>query len=142
MARSPTDRSIHMTVEKIDPPSLAPILGSAHISVAQGDTIIHISGQTGVDAEGNAVGTTFAAQATQALRNLATALDAAGATPADVVKLMIYIVDYTPDVLDPLVGAAIEVFGEEYPVTASTLLGVATLWQPEILIEVDAVAVI
>lgn len=131
-----------MTVEHIDPPSLAPILGSAHISRAKGDTIVHISGQTGVDGEGQVVGPTFAEQATQALRNLATAIEAAGATPADVVKLMIYIKDYTPDALEPLVGAAIEVFGDEYPTTASTLLGVATLWQPELLIEVDAVVVI
>jgi enamine deaminase RidA (YjgF/YER057c/UK114 family) len=131
-----------MIVDRIDPPSLAPIMGSAHISVARGDTILHISGQTGVDADGQAVGPTFAEQATQALRNLATALDAAGAAPADVAKLTIYIKDYTPDALEPLVGAAIEVFGDQYPVTASTLLGVATLWQPDILIEIDAVAVV
>ncbi len=90
-----------MIVDHIDPPSLAPIMGSAHISVAKGDTILHISGQTGVDADGQVVGSTFAEQATQALRNLATALDAAGAKPADVAKLTIYIKDYTPDALEP-----------------------------------------
>ena len=34
--------------------------------------------------------------------------------------------------------AAIEVFGEDYPITASTLVGVATLWQPDVLVEIDA----
>jgi enamine deaminase RidA (YjgF/YER057c/UK114 family) len=38
--------------------------------------------------------------------------------------------------------AAIEVFGEEFPVTATTLIGVAALFEPDYLIEVDVTAVI
>ena len=36
--------------------------------------------------------------------------------------------------------AAIEVFGDDYPVTASTLVAVAALWQPDLLVEIDAIA--
>jgi enamine deaminase RidA (YjgF/YER057c/UK114 family) len=35
-----------------------------------------------------------------------------------------------------------EVFGHPYPLTANTLVGVASLWLPELLVEIDAVAII
>ena len=40
-----------------------------------------------------------------------------------------------------IVGAAIDVLGEHYPVTAATLIGVTSLWQPDLLVEVDAMLV-
>src|SRR6185369_3460041 len=56
---------------------------------------IHISGQVGVDSDKNLVGTgDFAAQTEQTFNNLATALASVGATPADVVNLNIYVVNY------------------------------------------------
>ena len=76
------------------------------------------------------------------LRNLRTALEAAGAGLADVARLTIYIVDYTSASLDALMEAAIGEYGEAYPITACTLVGVAALWQPGLLIEIDALAVV
>ena len=35
-----------------------------------------------------------------------------------------------------------DVFGDPYPLTANTLVGVASLWLPELLVEVEAVAVV
>lgn len=130
-----------MTIERIDPPTLAPVPGAAHVTVATGRRIIHISGQTGVDQSGEAVGPSHAEQAAQALSNLRTAVDAAGASLSDVARLTVYVVDYTPDVFESIVGAAIETLGEDYPVTAATLVGVAALWQPGLLVEVDATLV-
>ena len=66
---------------------------------------------------------------------------AAGVTLADVAKFNIYLVDYTWDALEALLTATKEVFGEPYPVTANTLVGVASLWLPELLVEIDAVAI-
>ena len=77
-----------------------------------------------------------------ALRNLRTALEAAGATLADVAKFTIYMVDYSWDALEALTTAAKEVFGDPYPLTANTLVGVTSLWLPELLVEVEAVAII
>lgn len=131
-----------MTIDCIDPPELAPIIGSAHATVAKGSTVIHLSGQTGVDQDGQVVGSTFREQAEQALRNLEVALRSTGAGPGDVAKLTIYIKDYTPDLVEPLLEAALSALGDAYPVTATTLVGVAELWQPELLVEVDAVAVV
>jgi enamine deaminase RidA (YjgF/YER057c/UK114 family) len=130
-----------MILQRIDPHELAPIPGAAHVTVAQGSRLVFISGQTGVDAAGKVVGTTHYDQSKQALENLAVALEAAGAS-TDVAKLMFYIVDYDEAAFEALVTAAIEVFGEDIPVTASTLVGVAALWQPDLLIEIDAIAVV
>lgn len=131
-----------MITERNDPPGLATIAGAVNLTVATGNRIIHISGQTGVDSDGNLVGATHLEQSRRALQNLRLAVESTGASLADVAKLNIYIVDYTPAALDALVAAAIEVYGEDFPVTASTLIGVAALFQPGFLIEIDAVVVV
>lgn len=130
-----------MTIERLDPDGLAPIAGAAHVTIATGTRIIHISGQTGVRSDGTLAGATHAEQADQALRNLRTAIEASGATSADIARLGLYVVDYSEDAFAAVVGAAVEVFGDEFPITASTLVGVASLWQPGLLFEVDAVLV-
>ena len=131
-----------MITDRLDPTGLATIPGAVNLTIATGSRIVHISGQTGVDADGKVVGSTHVEQSKRALQNLRVAIEAAGATPADIAKLMIYIVDYNEAALEALVAAAIEVFGNDYPITASTLVGVATLWQPDVLIEIDAVAIV
>ena len=93
-------------------------------------------------ADGSVSGDTVKEQAVQALRNLRTALEAAGSgSYQDVAKLTVYIVDYTQASLDALMEAAIGEYGEAYPITACTLVGVAAVWQPGLLIEIDALAV-
>ena len=130
-----------MTIERIDPPQLAPLPGATHITIATGARIIHIAGQTGVDHTGAPVGGSHGQQAAQALGNLRTAVEMSDAALSDIARLTIYVVDYTPEVFESIVGAAIEVLGGEYPVTAATLVGVASLWQPGLVIEIDAMLV-
>ena len=131
-----------MITDRIDPPDLLKIPEIVNVSIATGTRIIHVSGQTAVDSEGKVVGTTHLDQSRLAFRNLRTALEAAGATLADVAKFNIYVVDYSWDALEALMAAAKEVFGEPYPLTANTLIGVVSLWLPELLVEVEAVAVV
>ena len=107
-----------------------------------GSRVIHISGQTSVDVEGKVVGSTHLEQSRVAFHNVLIALEAAGATLEDVAKFNIYMVDYSWDALEALMAAAKEVFGDPYPLTANTLVGVASLWLPDLLVEVDAVAVV
>ncbi|HET9782524.1 MAG TPA: Rid family hydrolase, partial [Candidatus Dormibacteraeota bacterium] len=81
------------------------------------------------------------AQFARAIRNLATALAAAGCKPEDTVKITYYVTDLADyrrklSVLGPEYR---EVFGRHYP--ASTLVEVRSLFDPEALIEIDAVAV-
>lgn len=103
---------------------------------------IYVSGQVAVDQEQNLVGANdLSAQALRAFQNLATALAAAGATTADVVKLNIYVKNYRPADA-AAVGAALRQCFPHEQLPASTWLGVQSLAQEEFLIEVDAVAVV
>ena len=111
-----------MTIEaKETIEGLAPIPGSAISTIATGSKTLYLSGQTGQVADGSVAGADFKSQASQALRNIKTALAANGATLADVAKIVFYIVDWNMEKLGPLMESAIEVFGEEFPVTATTL---------------------
>jgi len=130
-----------MTIERLDPPGLAPLPGAANLTIATGSRIIQIAGQTGVDASGAAVGPGHGEQAARAVRNLAMATAAAAASLADVARLTIYLVGYTPEVFEVIVGAVVTELGEDYPITAATLVGVAALWQPGLVIEIDATIV-
>ena len=131
-----------MIIDRIDPPELLRIPEIVNVSVATGSRTIYVSGQTAVDVEGKVVGATHLEQSRVAFRNVLIALDAAGATLDDVAKFTIYIVDYSWDALEALMTAAREVLGDPYPLAANTLVGVAALWLPDLLVEIDAVAVV
>ncbi len=132
-----------MTIEaKETIEGLAPIPGSAISTIATGSKILYLSGQTGQVADGSVAGPDLKSQATQALKNIKTALAANGAGLADVAKIVFYVVDWNIDKLGPLMESAIEVFGDEFPLTATTLIGVASLFEAQYLIEVDVTAVI
>ncbi len=124
----------------INPEELGPARGFSHATVA-GDTV-WIGGQTGSDAAGKIVDPgDVAAQFAQAIRNLATALRAAGFEPVDTVKLTYYVtrLDEYRAHLAATGPAYRDVFGRHYP--ATTLIEVRSLFDPDALVEVDAVAV-
>jgi len=56
-------------------------------------------------------------------------------------KTTIYVVDYPVERFDEIFRSATEVLDEGDPLTAGTLVGVAALWQPDVLIEIDAMIV-
>jgi enamine deaminase RidA (YjgF/YER057c/UK114 family) len=97
------------------------------------------------DAEGNPVGTgDLAAQVEQAYANVATALASVGGSFADVAKLTVYVVDWTPDKMAALgegVGRVAARLGID-PVRPITLIGVTALGEPDLLVEVEATAVL
>ncbi|HET7419195.1 MAG TPA: RidA family protein [Candidatus Dormibacteraeota bacterium] len=126
--------------QNLNPPDLAPARGFSHVTVA-GDTV-WIGGQAGSDATGSIVERgDVVAQFARAIRNLATALRAAGCEPEDTVKLTYYVTDladYRRN-LSAIGSEYREVFGRHYP--ASTLVEVRALFDPHALVEIDAVAV-
>lgn len=116
--------------------------GFSHATTSRSQKTIHCAGQVAWDKNYNIVGgDDLAAQCEQILKNLKDVLAAAGATPADVVRLGIYVVDYTPDKLDIIGAALTEFYGDSEP-AANTLLGVAALAMPEFLIEIDLIAMV
>ena len=110
-----------------------------HASVATGSRVIHIAGQIGSDHDLQLVGGGLAAQAEQALRNVVEAVEAAGATADDLVKLTMYVTDWTPDQLEEL-GAGLAAV-EGVPRVPASLIGVSILFEPGYRIEIEAVAV-
>src|SRR5256885_14911339 len=83
----------------INPGTLAALPGFTH-AVRIGPTL-YVSGEVALDSTGRLVGPgDLGAQATQAFANLATVLRIGGATPGDVAKLTIYVVNYSPKDLD------------------------------------------
>jgi len=135
-----------MPVQKkhINPPDLFSTrrLGFTHVVTSSPGTTVYISGQTAWDADRKIVGgDDLRLQAQQSFRNLRTALEAAGATPADVVFVRLYVVSYQPEhaaVLSPM----LEEFFAGGPLPGSTWVGVQSLAVPGFLIEIEATAVI
>lgn len=85
----------------------------------------------------------LAAQAEQALINLCRAVEAAGAQAEDLVSVRFYVVNWKAELFSELTAGG-EAASRKYsfPEMAVTLVGVASLFTPEHLIEVDGVAVV
>jgi enamine deaminase RidA (YjgF/YER057c/UK114 family) len=133
-----------MPKQYLNPDTLFPSLqsGFSQIVVASGTKTIYISGQTAWDSQKRIIGgADLAEQARQALRNVQTAVGAAGGSLADVVALRIYIVNYRPDQAEA-VGKALREFFAEEERPASTWIGVSALAVEEFMIEIEATAVI
>ncbi len=116
------------------------------VSVATGSRIVHVAGQVAWDAEGRTVGEgDLAAQVEQCYRNVVTALAGVGGTFDDVVKLTLHVVDWTPDKF-PLVAEglarAAAALGTGAATPPATLLGLSAGFTPDLLVEVEAVAVL
>ncbi|MEU9233690.1 RidA family protein [Streptomyces subrutilus] len=134
-----------MTVTLVNPGGLPKIDAYRQVSVATGSRLVHVAGQISWDADGVTVGEgDLAAQVEQSYLNVATALAGVGASFEDVVKLTLYVVDWTPDKMPVLmegIGRAYARLGATATPPAS-LLGVAALDVPEHLVEIEATAVI
>jgi len=135
-----------MTSERINPAELARPSGFSHaVSVAGGAAagrMVFLAGQTGVDRDGNVADGGVVPQFERAMTNLLTALGAAGGLPSDLVSLTIYLTD-VPDYQTHAreIGAVWRrLAGTEYPAMAA--VGVTRLWLPELLIEIQGIAVV
>jgi len=128
-------------ISHYNPPELPAPSGYSHASSGSGE-LVFLGGQVGCDVSGRILEPgDMAAQFGRAIRNLGIALAAAGCRAADVVKVP-YLV---PDVaayraaLKPIGAHYREVFGRHYP--ASTLIEVKGLFDPDAMVEIEAVAV-
>ncbi|MDD7933294.1 RidA family protein [Actinomycetospora straminea] len=122
----------------VNPASLARPSGFTH-AVRHGD-LVWLSGQTALDGDGRIVPGGIVEQFRQALSNVVTALREAGGDPTRFLSVTIYLTD-VPDYQahGKEIGAVWkELVGRDYP--AMTGVGVTGLWQPEALVEIQAVA--
>lgn len=135
-------RSTNDSIRFINPPTLSssPRIASKLVSVPPGSRLIYISGLVGNDSKGKVVGPgDMHAQAKQVFENVRLALEAAGGSFKDVVKLNFYLTDMSR--ADEVRAVRAQYINAEAP-PASTLVEVSKLAAPEYLVEIEAVAAI
>lgn len=120
----------------LDPTAVPrPPFYSQGVEVTETRRLVFVSGQVGTDADGTPLDG-IEAQARQATANVDAVLAEAGMTSADIVKVTIYLTD--PEHLGPFMAAAGDTLPDVPP--ATTLLFVAGLADPRLLVEIEAVA--
>src|SRR6185369_8019539 len=126
-------------VRFLNPQTLSTPTGYSHVAEVSSGRTIYIAGQVAFDKSGSLVGKgDFAAQTTQVFENLKSALAAAGATFDNVVKVNTYITDMSQiQTLRELRG---KYYGKNAP--ASTLVEIGKLAHPDLMIEIEAIAVV
>ena len=120
----------------------APLGLYSHGMVAPGGEIVVVAGQVGVGGGGAVAGGDVGTQTKQALENVRAVVEAAGCTMADVVRLQTFLT-HAEDIAS-FMSARAEVFPRYFPNGAyppNTLLIVSRLVRPELLVEIEAMAV-
>jgi enamine deaminase RidA (YjgF/YER057c/UK114 family) len=132
--------SVVTHIRRTNPSAIAAPTGYTHVvEVASDARTVYVAGQVAFDERRQVVGVgDMAAQVEQVYRNLKTALAAAGASFADVVKMTTFVTDMS---LAPAARAArARHFGDILP--ASTLVEVTSLAHPELMIEIEVIAAV
>jgi reactive intermediate/imine deaminase len=127
-------------VKRTNPPTLSKPTGYTHVVEVSGAAkTVYISGQIAFDKDGKVVGAgDMKAQAEQVFKNLQAALAAAGAKFSDVVKMNSYITDMSK--VQAVRDVRAQYFKDATP--ASTFVEVKGLVRPELLLEIEVIAVV
>ena len=127
-------------VRHINPPEISKPTGYTHVVEVTGGKLVFIAGQVAFDKESHFVGPgDLKAQTTQVFENIKAALASVGADFSHVIKMNYYVRDATERLTVREVRASY--LPAENP-PASTFVEITSLVLPELLIEVEAVAVV
>ena len=135
-----------MSIRLSDPEELPKVPFHRQLSIATGSKLLFMAGQVAWDADGTLVGEgDLAAQVEQCFLNIGAALAGAGGSFDNVAKLTTYVTDWSTDKMH-LIGErrarAPARLGVTTLLAPGTLIGVAALYSPDLLVEVEAIAVI
>jgi enamine deaminase RidA (YjgF/YER057c/UK114 family) len=123
-----------------NPPGLATPNGFSHVAETRARRTLIVSGQVAYDASGSVVGAgDLHAQTRQVYANIQAALASRGATMDDLVKTTLCVRDRDPEKAAVVRRARQPFLPAEHP-CASTMVGVASLARPDLLLEVEAIA--
>ncbi|GAA1216188.1 RidA family protein [Prauserella alba] len=135
-----------MTVQTFSPDGMFQPVPYHHVAVATGSRHVHVAGQIARDGAGNPVATgDLTEQVAQALRNTARGLAGAGASFSDVVRLRFFTTGWHPEMMEPFltgIEKAAEELGIPTPLPPLSVIDVAYLFEPDVLVEVEAYAVL
>jgi enamine deaminase RidA (YjgF/YER057c/UK114 family) len=126
-----------MPREDVNPADLHPAPGFSHVSLAQGSRLVYFAGQLGLNPDFSLVAEDLHGQTVGAMRNVQTAMEAAGVGWDDIVRRTIYTLH--PTEYETITAAIDEVTrGAAHP--AQTIIGVTGLAVPGCLIEIECTA--
>ncbi|WP_019607578.1 RidA family protein [Nocardiopsis sp. CNS-639] len=135
-----------MAVQRFTPEGMMQPTPYHHVAVGTGTRHVHVSGQVARRADATPVAPgDLAGQVAQVLRNTAAGLAGAGATFDDVLRLTFYVTAWEPGKIDAFMAGVAEVaeeIGLPTPLPPSSLIGVDYLFEPDVLVEVEATAVL
>lgn len=134
-----------MTLHLSHPDGLLEQTDYAPVALATGSRLVLLAGQAGVTAAGQPTATDLAGQVHSALHNVATGVTGAGGGVSDVARLTVYVVGWTAEMAPQLfegLTRAQEIEGFSSPLPPITVIGVQALWTPELLVEIEATAVL
>lgn len=131
-----------MPIKRGNPPGMKNVRATVYnhyVRVDQPKSLIFVSGQVSRDDEGNVVGAgNMLVQAQQCLHNIEKSLTAAGASLSDVVWTTVYTTDMRE--FQKIITAREEFFKTNLP--TSTMVEVNHFTQPELMVEIQAIAAI
>lgn len=112
-----------------------------HVVTTEPGRMIFLSGQVAFDSNRHIIGENdVVAQTRQEMDNLKAAVETGGGHISDIVQLTTHVVDYDPRQLDDMTGTIAEFF-EPDCLPTNTLVGIASLSTPGLLIEIGGIAV-
>jgi len=114
----------------------------SHGMIVKGGALVIVAGQVGMTADGRVAGGDIGRQTKQALENVRAVIEAAGCTMGDIVRLQTFLT--RSEDIAGFMTARGEVFPGYFPdgtYPPNTLLVVSRLVRPELLVEVEAMAV-
>ena len=124
----------------LNPPTLVKPNGYTHVVVAPDARTVYVAGQVAFDSTGQLVGgSDFQAQADRVFQNLRRALASVGGSLDDVVKTTTFVTDQKN--VEKLREIRLKYLDKAHP-PANTLVVVSSLARPNLLIEIEAVAVL
>lgn len=135
-----------MAVRLLTPEGMFQPVPYHHVAIGTGTRQVHVAGQIARDDKANRIATDdIAGQVVQALRNTARGLAGAGATFSDVVRLRFFVAKWRPEQTDEFMAGLESVVDEleiPQPLPPISVIGVDFLFEPDVLVEVEAFAVL
>lgn len=135
-----------MTVQLLTPEGMFQPVPYHHVAIGTGTRHVHVAGQIARDAEANNVATgDLSGQVAHVLRNTARGLAGAGASFSDVVRLRFFVTQWSPEKADDFfagIERVVDELGIPRPLPPLSLIGIDYLFEPDVLVEVEAYAVL